>query len=121
MFITALVLFLCFFSFMLFFSYSYENYISLYGVPSGVEEIISMLNVMFGIEYVVPFNVVNLLTMQLNTFWWAYLFYFAVMLVILTGRKSDDFKNMEQGSALWATLEDNPVFTKRKEFTIQYG
>lgn len=113
MLITALVLFLCFFSFMLFFSYSYENYISLYGVPSGVEEIISMLNVMFGIEYVVPFNVVNLLTMQLNTFWWAYLFYFAVMLVILTGRKSDDFKNMEQGSALWATLEDK--FTKRKD------
>ncbi|MGN0442182.1 MAG: VirD4-like conjugal transfer protein, CD1115 family, partial [Acutalibacteraceae bacterium] len=115
MFITALVLFLCFFSFMLYFSYSYENYISLYGVPNGVEEIISMLNVMFGIEYVVPFNVINLLAMQLNTFWWAYLFYFAVMLVILTGRKSDDFKNMEQGSAHWATLEDNPVFTKHKD------
>lgn len=74
-----------------------------------------MLNVMFGIEYVVPFNVINLLAMQLNTFWWAYLFYFAVMLVILTGRKSDDFKNMEQGSAHWATLEDNPVFTKHKD------
>ena len=74
-----------------------------------------MLNVMFGIEYVVPFNVINLLAMQLNTFWWAYLFYFAVMLVILTGRKSDDFKNMEQGSAHWATLEDNPVFSKHKD------
>lgn len=111
MMVTVLVMFICFFALMLYFSYAYENYVNQFGEPSGIEEIMSMFYTMFNLEFIVPFNILNLILLQFTTFWWAYLCFALILVLMLTGRKKDDFKNVEQGSAIWASLEDNKVFT----------
>lgn len=100
---------------MIYLSFVYANYISINGVPDGLEEIMVMLTMMFSTQFVIPFDFIALLEMQVTTFWWAYLMFALILILMLTRRKSDDFKNIEQGSAHWATLEENPIFTKHTD------
>lgn len=109
------VIFVLFFAAMIYFSYLYENYCYIYGAVDDIEKAMQMLATMFEIAIVIPFNFIELCVLQYTTFWWAYMFLALVAILAATGRKKDEFKNIEQGSAHWGTLEENPIFTKHTD------
>lgn len=100
---------------MIYLSFVYANYITINGVPDGLEEIMVMLTMMFSTKFVIPFDFIALIEMQFTIFWWAYLMFALILILMLTRRKSDEFKNIEQGSAHWNNLEDNKIFTEHKD------
>lgn len=106
------VIFLCFFSFMIYFSYLYVNYCHIYGPVDDIEKIMQMVTTMFELEIVIPFDFISLCTLQVTTFWWTYLILALIVFLSLTGKKKDDFRGIEQGSGYWESLDDNKIFTE---------
>ena len=111
------IVFLVFFAFMMYFAFIYQNYCCIYGSVSinDFEGIMRMLTVMFELDIVIPFNFFELCRLQVTSFWWAYALFCLIVILAATGVKKDDFKNMEQGSARWESLEDNKIFTEHKQ------
>lgn len=119
--IAFLIAFAAFFSFMIYFSYLYENYCHIYGKVEGIEAIINMFNKMFETKIEIPFDIFSLLLLQITSFWWAYMFFALVLILFITGRKKDEFKNIEQGSSVWADDLDKKVFEKAQNNGIPCG
>lgn len=111
------IIFLSFFAFMMYFAFVYQNYCYVCGSVSidDFEGIMRMFNTMFELDIVIPFNFLELCKLQATSFWWAYAFLGLIVILAATGVKKDDFKNMEQGSARWESLEDNKIFTEHKQ------
>ncbi len=115
------IAFAAFFALMLFFSYFYSNYCHVYGAVTDIESGMNMLSKIFKTDLVIPFDFPSLIVLQYSVFWWAYALFALMVILFITGRKKDEFKNMEQGSASWADDEDKKVFEKDKENGIPCG
>lgn len=119
--ISLSVIFVLIFAAMIYFSYLYENYCHIYGPVNDIEQAMHMLTTMFEIDICIPFNFIDLCALQFTTFWWVYIFLALVIILAATGRKKDEFKNIEQGSACWASDEDKKIFEKASDNGIPCG
>lgn len=120
-FIAVGILLAAVFAVMMYFGYYYLNYVHINGSVNDFEEIMLMIVSMFNLVPSIPFNFVEIFALQFTTFWWVYLLVLLIVFLAVTGRKNDDFKNMEQGSAIWASEATTKRFEKDKSNGVPCG
>lgn len=120
-FIAVGILLAAVFAVMMYFGYYYLNYVHINGSVNDFEEIMLMIVSMFNLVPSIPFNFVEIFALQFTTFWWVYLLVLLIVFLAVTSRKNDDFKNMEQGSAIWASEATTKRFEKDKSNGVPCG
>lgn len=105
------ILFVIVFLLVSYFYYRYLNYIYVHGAVNDFGGYIMAISSTEEIKLPFTSSIGSILWFNLKI-WWIYLSVIAIMFIYMTSRNRNDFKNMEHGSARWATDEEIKRFQK---------
>lgn len=111
MIIVFAILFIIVFLLVSYFYYRYLNYIYVHGAVSDLGGYIMAVSDTSEIKLSFAAALGNILWFNL-TIWWVYVCVIAIMFIYMTSRNRNDFKNMEHGSARWASDEEIKLLQK---------
>ena len=114
MIIVFAILFVIVFLLVSFFYFRYLNYVYVHGAVNGFGGYIMAISSSEKIQLPFFSSLGSILWFNLKI-WWIYLSVIAIMFIYMTSRNRNDFKNMEHGSARWATDEEIKRFQKSTE------
>lgn len=109
------VAFLFFFFILVYATCVYLKYLKDNQIESpGINEILSSMDMLFSKESFKALNfelIKSSIIFQVTKLWIVYICFFAMILLILTTKVSNDYRGVEHGSATWADKYDEKEFT----------
>ncbi len=114
--ITLIIIGLFVWGLILYGTYAYLSYVRTNNIQNpGMNEILNSMNTLFTAEsFRLPLTgdvIKEIFVMQYKDLWWVYVSIAALILLMMTSRKHNDFKGVEHGSARWANQSEKDKFT----------